>query len=46
MVLNLHQKGTDATKISRQLNISRSTVYKVLEDETVIDGKRAASTVW
>lgn len=33
-VLALHQKGTAATEIARQLSIARSTVYKILEDET------------
>ncbi|HAF2715629.1 TPA: recombinase family protein [Salmonella enterica] len=36
IVLELHQKGTGATEIARQLSIARSTVYKILEDETVI----------
>lgn len=31
-VLSLHQQGTGATEIARQLNIARSTVYKILED--------------
>ncbi|EGM2736727.1 recombinase family protein [Salmonella enterica] len=34
IVLELHQKGTGATEIARQLSIARSTVYKILEDET------------
>ncbi len=34
-VLALHQKGTGATEIARQLSIARSTVYKILEDEKV-----------
>lgn len=34
-VLTLHQKGTGATEIARQLSIARSTVYKILEDETI-----------
>ncbi|MGQ7190326.1 helix-turn-helix domain-containing protein, partial [Escherichia sp. HC-CC] len=28
----LHQKGTGATEIARQLSIARSTVYKILEE--------------
>jgi len=28
----LHQQGTGATEIARQLNIARSTVYKILDD--------------
>lgn len=32
-VLALHQKGTGATDIARQLGIARSTVYKILENE-------------
>lgn len=31
-VLALHQKGTGATEIARQLSNARSTVYKILED--------------
>ena len=31
-VLALHQKGTGATEIARQLSIARSTVYKILEE--------------
>lgn len=31
-VLSLHQAGIGATEIARQLNIARSTVYKILED--------------
>ncbi|MCR9782677.1 recombinase family protein [Proteus mirabilis] len=34
IVLALHQKGAGATEIARQLSIARSTVYKILEDET------------
>ncbi|ELO7123117.1 recombinase family protein, partial [Escherichia coli] len=34
-VLSLHQAGTGATEIARQLNIARSTVYKILKDEKV-----------
>ncbi|HAG9133947.1 TPA: recombinase family protein, partial [Escherichia coli] len=34
-VLVLHLQGTGATEIARQLNIARSTVYKILEDEKV-----------
>lgn len=30
----LHHGGTGATAIARQLSIARSTVYKILEDET------------
>lgn len=30
----LHHGGTGATAIARQLGIARSTVYKILEDET------------
>jgi DNA invertase Pin-like site-specific DNA recombinase len=30
----LHHAGTGATAIARQLGIARSTVYKILEDET------------
>lgn len=33
-VLALHHAGTGATAIARQLGIARSTVYKILEDET------------
>lgn len=32
-VLSLRQKGLGASEISRQLNIARSTVYKIIEDE-------------
>ncbi len=32
VVRALHQKGTGAMEIARQLNIARSTVYKILED--------------
>ncbi|EAQ7978881.1 helix-turn-helix domain-containing protein [Salmonella enterica] len=31
----MHQKGTGATEIARQLGIARSTVYKILGDKTV-----------
>lgn len=31
-VLVLHQQGTGATAIARQLNIARSTVYKVIDE--------------
>ncbi|EMG7890836.1 recombinase family protein [Enterobacter hormaechei] len=31
-VLEFHRKGTGATEIARLLSISRSTVYKILED--------------
>lgn len=34
-VLSRHQAGTGATEIARQLNIARSTVYKILKDEKV-----------
>lgn len=34
VVLALHQKGNGATAIARQLCIARSTVYKILKDET------------
>lgn len=34
-VLMLHRKGTGATNIARQLNIARSTVYKILEEEVL-----------
>lgn len=36
-VLVLHQQGTGATDISRKLGIARSTVYKILEDETGVN---------
>ncbi len=29
-MLKLHQKGTGATEIARQLSIARSTVYKII----------------
>lgn len=32
-VQTLHQQGVGATEIASQLNIARSTVYKILEDE-------------
>nr|WP_164057812.1 recombinase family protein [Serratia marcescens] len=32
VVRALHQKGIGAMEIARQLNIARSTVYKILED--------------
>ncbi|WP_075687136.1 helix-turn-helix domain-containing protein, partial [Serratia marcescens] len=32
VVRALHLKGTGAMEIARQLNIARSTVYKILED--------------
>ncbi|EBU8924853.1 recombinase family protein [Salmonella enterica subsp. enterica serovar Brandenburg] len=35
VVLTFYQKGNGATKITRQLSIAHSTVYKILEDETV-----------
>ncbi|HCT0247667.1 recombinase family protein [Salmonella enterica] len=31
-VLALHQRGTGATAIARQLGVARSTVYKILEE--------------
>lgn len=31
-VLVLHKNGTGATNIARQLNIARSTVYKIIEE--------------
>lgn len=31
-VLALHRQGTGATEIARQLNIARSTVYKVIDE--------------
>ncbi|WP_428587578.1 helix-turn-helix domain-containing protein [Shewanella sp.] len=31
-VLALYYKGSGATEIARQLNIARSTVYKVIKD--------------
>lgn len=34
VVLALHQEGTGATAIARQLCIARSTVYNILKDET------------
>ncbi len=34
-MLALHQKGTGATEIARQLSIARSTVYKILEEGKV-----------
>ncbi|MGA7507695.1 MAG: helix-turn-helix domain-containing protein [Erwinia billingiae] len=33
-MLALHSKGTGATDVARQLSNTRSTVYKILEDET------------
>ncbi|MCR5990640.1 helix-turn-helix domain-containing protein [Enterobacter ludwigii] len=33
VLLVLNREGVGATEISRQLNIARSTVYKILEDE-------------
>lgn len=36
IVLELHQKGAGATKIARQLGIARYTVYKILEDEKIV----------
>jgi DNA invertase Pin-like site-specific DNA recombinase len=35
-VLMLHRKGTGATEIARQLSIARSTVYKILEDNKMM----------
>ncbi|RFU88764.1 hypothetical protein DZA29_25520 [Citrobacter gillenii] len=35
-MLALHQKDTVATNIARQLNIARSTVYKILEEAKTI----------
>ena len=35
VVLGLHKEGTGATAIARQLCIARSTVYKILKDETL-----------
>ena len=32
-VLSLRQEGLGASEISRQLNIARSTVYKIIEDD-------------
>lgn len=32
-VLSLRQEGLGASEISRQLNITRSTVYKIIEDD-------------
>ncbi|WP_139320013.1 helix-turn-helix domain-containing protein, partial [Serratia marcescens] len=34
VVRALHLKGTGAMAIARQLNLARSTVYKILEDTT------------
>ncbi|EPJ4527665.1 TPA: helix-turn-helix domain-containing protein [Pseudomonas aeruginosa] len=31
-MLVLHKNGTGATNIARQLNIARSTVYKIIEE--------------
>ncbi|NQY67536.1 MAG: helix-turn-helix domain-containing protein, partial [Candidatus Margulisbacteria bacterium] len=31
-ILSLHKNGLGATAISKQMNIGRSTVYKVLND--------------
>ncbi|MFT2147581.1 helix-turn-helix domain-containing protein, partial [Klebsiella pneumoniae] len=36
-VLALHQQGTGATDIARRLSIARSTVYKILEDESRVN---------
>ena len=36
-VLALHQQGTGATDIARRLSIARSTVYKILEDESLVN---------
>ncbi|MBS3045965.1 helix-turn-helix domain-containing protein [Enterobacter mori] len=33
VVLTLHQNGTGATDIARQLSIARSTVYKILSEK-------------
>ncbi|KIF52730.1 resolvase [Vibrio owensii CAIM 1854 = LMG 25443] len=33
-LLALYEKGIGATKISRQLKIARSTVYKILKDSS------------
>lgn len=33
IVQALHQKGSGATEIARQLGIARSTVYKILEEK-------------
>ncbi|MBL0905839.1 recombinase family protein [Serratia bockelmannii] len=35
-VLALHQKGTGATEVARQLSIARSTVYKILKEYKVV----------
>jgi len=35
-VLSLRQEGKGATAIARELNIARSTVYKILEDERAL----------
>ncbi|PUB91438.1 MAG: resolvase/recombinase [gamma proteobacterium symbiont of Ctena orbiculata] len=35
-VLTLREQGVGATEISRKLNIGRSTVYKILHDESVL----------
>ena len=39
-VLALHQQGTGATDIARRLSIARSTVYKILEDESRVNLSR------
>ncbi len=39
-VLALHQQGTGATDIARRLSIARSTVYKILEDESRVNLKK------
>ncbi|MBL0876430.1 recombinase family protein [Serratia nevei] len=33
VVLSLHEEGTGATEIARQLSIARSTVYKIIQDD-------------
>lgn len=35
VVRALHQKGISAMEIARQLNIARSTVYKIIQDDKV-----------
>ncbi|HDZ1004107.1 TPA: recombinase family protein [Klebsiella variicola] len=35
VVLSLHEEGTGASEIARQLSIAPSTVYKIIEDEKI-----------
>ena len=37
LVLKLHRKGLGATKIARQMKIGRSTVYKIVSENSILN---------